>query len=216
MGQFTKKVVVITGAAGNLGEAVVRRYMEEGANLILVDRAKDRLSKMYPKLVKTKNHWLANQIDATNEDAIAKMMSTGIEKFGKIDILVNTVGGFSAGVPLHETPIKTLDFMFNLNAKSLFIACKAVIPYMIIQEGGKIINVAARPGVKGMKNTAAYSAAKSAVIRLTESMSAELRTSGINVNCILPGTIDTPNNREEMPKANFNRWVKPAICPATT
>jgi NAD(P)-dependent dehydrogenase (short-subunit alcohol dehydrogenase family) len=84
-----------------------------------------------------------------------------------------------------------------------------VIPHMLDQHSGKIVNISSRAGLEGKKNSAAYAAAKSAVIRLTESMSAELKASGINVNCILPGTIDTPQNRAEMPKADFDRWVTP-------
>ena len=110
---------------------------------------------------------------------------------------------------LHEVPIDTWDFLLNLNARSVFIACKKVIPYMIRQGSGKIVNVAARPGLEGQAGMAAYSASKSAVIRLTESMSAELKDQGINVNCIIPGTIDTPQNREAIPEADYSKWVTP-------
>jgi NAD(P)-dependent dehydrogenase (short-subunit alcohol dehydrogenase family) len=99
--------------------------------------------------------------------------------------------------------------MLTLNLQSVFTACKAVIPTMLDQKYGKIINIAARPGLKGIVNGSAYSAAKSGVIRLTESMAAELKFKGINVNCVLPGTIDTPQNRESMPDSDYTRWVKP-------
>jgi NAD(P)-dependent dehydrogenase (short-subunit alcohol dehydrogenase family) len=122
---------------------------------------------------------------------------------------VNTVGGFEAGQPLHETPLETWERMLDLNARSVFVACQAAIPALLEQGAGKIVNVSARAGLAGMANSAAYSAAKSAVIRLTESMSAELKNEGINVNCVVPGRIDTPRNRQEMPQSDFTRWVKP-------
>jgi NAD(P)-dependent dehydrogenase (short-subunit alcohol dehydrogenase family) len=97
--------------------------------------------------------------------------------------------------------------MIDLNARSVFVACQAVIPTMVDQRSGKIINVAARSGLAGAARSAAYSAAKAAVIRLTESMAAELKNDGINVNCVVPGTIDTPRNRADMPKGDPSRWV---------
>lgn len=95
------------------------------------------------------------------------------------------------------------------NARSVFIVSRAVSPHMLQQGYGKIVSVAARPGLKGRPDMAAYSVSKSAVIRLTESMAAELKTAGINVNCILPGTIDTPQNRAAMSEADYSRWVQP-------
>ncbi len=123
--------------------------------------------------------------------------------------MINTAGGFRAGSPVHETSLDTWEFMISLNAKTAFIASRAVVPQMILQRSGAIINIGARPGLKGVANAAAYGASKSAVIRLTESLSAELKRKGINVNCVLPGTIDTPENRNAMPDGKFERWVKP-------
>jgi NAD(P)-dependent dehydrogenase (short-subunit alcohol dehydrogenase family) len=99
--------------------------------------------------------------------------------------------------------------MMNLNARTAFIASRAVVPHLLRQGSGKIIHIAARPGLQGRAESAAYSASKSAVLRLTESLSAELRDSGINVNCVIPGTLDTPPNREAMPEADNSRWVAP-------
>jgi NAD(P)-dependent dehydrogenase (short-subunit alcohol dehydrogenase family) len=110
---------------------------------------------------------------------------------------------------LHETPIETWDFLLDLNARSVFIASRKVIPHLLNQGSGNIVNVAARPGLEGKAGMSAYSASKSAVIRLTESMAAELKDRGINVNCIIPGTIDTPQNRESMPNEDYSMWVAP-------
>jgi NAD(P)-dependent dehydrogenase (short-subunit alcohol dehydrogenase family) len=137
------------------------------------------------------------------------MVAETIQHFGRLDVLVNTVGGFRAGTPVHETPLETWDYLMTLNARTAFITSQAVIPQMLKQGSGAIIHVAARPGLAGKANMAAYSASKGALIRLAESMAAEYREAGIRVNCIIPGTIDTPQNRRDMPDADTSRWVKP-------
>ena len=209
MFDFENQVVMISGASGNLGSALARSFHEAGARLALVDRHIDLLEKAFPDLVNVPDCLLASCADLTDPNDVEMVEEQAIDRFGRIDALVHTVGGFRAGTPLHETPLATLDFMLNLNTKTVFITNQAVIPHMIRQMSGKIINLAARPGLQGRANMAAYSASKAAVIRLTESASAESKGYGINVNCILPGTIDTPQNREAMPGADFSHWVQP-------
>lgn len=209
MFDFSGKYVLITGATGNLGQAVARRFSEHGATLILVDRAEGQLAQKFQDLPASQGHLLIDAIDVTQQADVERMAARAIEQFGRIDVLVNTVGGYRAGTPLHETDLKTWEFMLDLNARSVFLVSKAVIPHMLANRSGAIISVAARPGLKGSPRAAAYSVAKSAVLRLTESMSAELKSEGINVNCIIPGTIDTPQNREEMPDSDHSRWPSP-------
>jgi NAD(P)-dependent dehydrogenase (short-subunit alcohol dehydrogenase family) len=209
MKDFSNKVVIVTGAAGNLGSAVARKYQNAGARLVLVDRGEDLLKKVFSDLNGSPDVLLLGTVDLTDPDSAEGMAAEIDNQFGRLDVLVNTVGGYRAGTPLHETPVQTLDFMFNLNARTVFLASKAVIPHMLANGYGKIVSIAARPGLAGRSEMAAYSAAKSAVIRLTESMAAELKHAGINVNCILPGTIDTPQNRQDMPDSDFSLWVQP-------
>ncbi len=211
MFDFSDRVVVVTGAAGNLGSAVAHAFGSAGANLTLVDRADGRLRRLFPEMTDAPSYLLANSVDLTDPDSVQSMVDETVKYFGRIDVLVNTAGGYRAGTPVHETPLETWDFMLNLNARSVFLTSRAVVPQMLRQEYGKIISVAARAGERGRANMAAYSASKSVVMRLTESMAAELREIGINVNCVLPGTIDTPDNRQAMPKADYSRWVKPEI-----
>jgi len=127
-----------------------------------------------------------------------------------VDVLVNTFGGYRGGKPVHEADLADWDFLFNINVRTTLLCCRAVIPQMLKQGTGKIINVASRDGLSGSAGYAAYSASKSAVLRLTESMAAELKVSNINVNCIMPGTIDTPQNRAAVPNGDFTKWVEPA------
>lgn len=209
MFDFSDRIVIVTGAAGNLGAAVARSFQASAATLILVDRAPDRLQRLFPDLVDSPDHLMATSVDLTDAEAVEAMAKRAVARFGRVDVLVNTAGGFRAGTLVHETPFETWDFMLNLNARTVFIASRAVIPHMLRQASGKIVNVAARAALKGGAKMAAYSVSKSAVVRLTESMAAELKKDGLNVNCVLPGTIDTPQNRRAMPNANYDRWVKP-------
>lgn len=209
MFDFTNQVVMISGAVGNLGQVVARSFQACGAKLALVDRGEDRLKETFPDLVNSADYLLVNCADLMDEGAVEESVVESLQHFSRIDVLVNTVGGFRAGSPLHETPIETWDFLHNLNARSVFIACKKVIPHMLKQGSGKIINLAARPGLEGQAGMAAYSASKAAVFRLTESMAKELKDQGINVNCIIPGTIDSSANRGANPDADFSTWVTP-------
>ncbi len=209
MFDFSDQVVLVTGPTGSLGRAVVHRFDRAGAHLALFDRQPDRLEKVLGDLGKSPSHLLVGSIDLINPDTVESAVRRVMDHYGRIDVLVNTVGGYRAGTPVHETSLETWDFMLNLNARTAFIICRAVVPFMIQSGSGAIVNIGARPGLKGVANASAYGASKSALIRLTESLSAELKFQGINVNCVLPGTIDTEQNRKSMPDANHDRWVKP-------
>ncbi len=209
MFDFSERVVIVTGAAGNLGNAVARAFKSAGAKLTLVDRAADRLPRVYPDLADSPDYFFANSVDLTNADAVQTMVDKTLERFSQVDVLVNIAGGYRAGTPVHETPVETWDFMLNLNARSVFLTGRAIIPHMLKQEYGRIVSVGARVALHSRANMAAYSVSKSAVVRLTESMAAELQGTGIHVNCILPGTIDSPANRQAMPNADYSRWTKP-------
>jgi NAD(P)-dependent dehydrogenase (short-subunit alcohol dehydrogenase family) len=209
MFDFSDRVVIVTGAAGNLGQAVARAFLAAGARLVLVDRRPDRLQRLFPELSSSPDHFMATSVDLTGEDAVKGVVDEALRRFGRIDVLANTAGGWRGGKPVHETPLDTLDFLLNLNARTVFISSSAVVPTMLEQGAGKIVNVAARAAMGAASKNGAYAASKSAVVRLTETMAAELKQEGINVNCVLPGTIDTPQNRQAMPKADHSRWVTP-------
>jgi NAD(P)-dependent dehydrogenase (short-subunit alcohol dehydrogenase family) len=206
---YSNRVIIVTGAAGNLGQAVARAFNNAGADIALVDRASGRLETIYADLAGTPHFFFAPPAELTDPGAVGAMVEAVYRHFGRIEILVNVAGGFRAGRPLHETPLSEWDLMLNQNARSVFITCQAVIPHMLRQGYGKIINVASRAALGGTAFQAAYSASKTAVVRLTESMAAELKDSGINVNCVMPGIIDTPPNRAAMPSADFSKWVTP-------
>ena len=206
---FTDRVVVITGAAGNLGMATAIAFAAAGARIAFVDRSPGRLPELFPTLAGSPDHFIAPPTDVTNADSVAASVVAIDQHFGRIDALINTAGGYRAGTPLHKTPLSDWDFMLNLNARSVFVMCQSVIPKMLVGGSGKIISTSSRAALGGGANHAAYSVSKTAVVRLTESMAAELKDAGINVNCVLPGMIDTPQNRTAMPSADFSKWVSP-------
>jgi NAD(P)-dependent dehydrogenase (short-subunit alcohol dehydrogenase family) len=184
----TARVVMITGAGGNLGRAVSKAFTELGSQVVAVDLPTNLLDQA--------------QVDAT--------VQRTIQQFKRIDVLCNIAGGFRMGTALHETSDKDWNFLLDLNARTVLHTARAVVPHMISAGGGKVVNIGAYAAQKGAAQMGAYIASKSAVIRLTETMSAELREKNINVNCVLPTIIDTPENRAAMPKADPRRWVAPA------
>ncbi|MEX0940969.1 MAG: SDR family NAD(P)-dependent oxidoreductase [Pseudomonadales bacterium] len=201
------KKIIVTGAAGTLGQAVAAWFGTQDARLALVDYSNELIDAAYPE---KRDRNLYVSCDLTDRTSTSDAMAGIIEKLGGIDILCNIAGGFAMGDAVHEISDETWDFLFNLNARSILNTAAAIVPTMLSAGHGKIVNVAARAGREGLALMGAYTASKSAVLRLTESMGAELRDRNINVNCVMPSLIDTPRNREDMPSADFNKWVSPA------
>ena len=207
MSEFNNKVVLVTGAAGALGQAVAKYFADQGARVAHLDYSDETLSNSFPNQVSSNCLYIA--ADLTNRDACGFAVARVEKELGPIDVLANIAGGFIMGDAVHETSDATWDFLFDLNTRSILNTSAAVIPSMIERGGGKVINIAAGAAHNGKANMGPYVASKSAVLRLTESMALELREKNINVNSILPGTIDTPRNRSDMPKADYSKWVEP-------
>lgn len=200
------RTVMITGAAGNLGRCVARSFLADGARLVLVDLRRESLEEVFG--VENEQHLFApaNLLDQAQVNGAVK---AALERFGRIDVLCNLAGGFRMGEAVHETADENWDFLFDINGRTLLHAVRAVVPHMIEMGGGKVVNVGAFSAQKGLAWMGAYTAAKGTVIRLTEAMAGELREKNINVNCVLPSIIDTPENRAAMPDADPSRWVAP-------
>jgi len=204
--EFANRTVVITGAAGNLGRAVAAAFAARGANLVLIDRSDELLRKAYPDDEPRRLFAAVDLLDAAQTQAA---IARAAERFGRIDVLANLAGGFRMGEAVHETTDATWNFLLDINVRTLLNTVRAVVPQMLAAGGGKIVNVGAASALKGAALMGAYVAAKSAVIRLTETMALELREKNVNVNCVLPTIIDTPENRVAMPDADPARWVAP-------
>lgn len=209
MPELTGKVAIVTGAAGNLGQAVCQALAAQGASIALLGHHAAGLEAARAGLAGGES--AAFTVDLIDPQGVRQAIADVMTRFGRVDILVNVAGGFTMGPPLHETPDADWDQMLDLNARTVFNACRAVIPHLLAAAGGGgIVNVAARAALKGQGHMAPYCAAKAVVIRLTESLAEELRDAGIRVNCVLPGTLDTPQNRAAMPDADPSRWVTTA------
>ena len=193
MSDFAHQKVLVTGAAGVLGRAVAQAFHAGGATVVGVDIAPD--DAPWRTIV-------ADLIDPAGAEA-------ALAQAGDIDILANIAGGFAMGEGVADTSDDTWDFMMNLNARTVLNVCRAALPGMVARRRGKIVNIGARGALRGSALMGAYIASKSVVMRLTETLSDEVKGKGVNVNCILPSIIDTPRNRTDMPKAKFEHWVPP-------
>jgi len=196
------RTVMLTGAAGNLGRAVTAAFARAGDNLVLLDVKRGNLQDG--------DRQLFIAADLLDPASVQTALDKALQRFRRVDVLCNIAGGFRMGSPVHETSDKDWSFLMDLNARTVLNIARAVVPIMLQAGGGKIVNIGAFAAQKGAAQMGAYVASKSAVIRLTETMAAELREKNINVNCVLPTIIDTPENRAAMPDADPKRWVAPA------
>jgi NAD(P)-dependent dehydrogenase (short-subunit alcohol dehydrogenase family) len=205
---FAGKVIIVTGAAGNVGSALAKLLASRGARVAAVDTVKDRLDTVVTTL-EGGDHLALSEHDLTDfaasEALIARVQST----CGRLDGVGTTVGGF-AMAKIADAELDHWDAMFNLNVKTTWNIYRAAVPAMRRVGGGALVGIGSAAGLRGSGQMAAYSATKSAVMRLTESLADELRSDHIRVNAVLPTTIDTPQNREAMPKADMSRWVRPS------
>lgn len=201
-------VVMVTGAAGNLGQAVVADLAQRGASLACIERDPAKLDAFVASLPTDAVVLKLPGVDLGDFDACRKAAQEAEGRFGRIDALVNTVGGFKMG-PIGEDGLAQWDAMLSINARTAYAISAAVLPGMQAAKHGRIVHIAAAPGLKAGARQAAYAASKAAVIRLTEALAAENHAHRITANCILPGTIDTPQNRAAMPDANRDNWVTP-------
>lgn len=188
--------IVITGAAGTLGQATARIAKEKGAHTIGLDLVD------VDSLPHIDSYY---QVDLLNRASTAAC----IDGIGKFDALMNIAGGFAMGLDVSEPSDEQWDWMFQINVQTLRNVMISAVPILKAQGRGKIVNVGALGALSGAGAMSAYCCAKSSVMRLTESLSEELKKDGINVNAVLPSIIDTPPNREAMPDADFNEWVAP-------
>jgi len=198
--------VVVTGAAGALGQAVARCFQVQGARLTLMDHDLRRLQEAFAGWADKPPHLLL-VADVTSEDDLSAAASRVAQEAGEVDVLVHVAGGFEMGEPVHGLSRACWDRMMNLNAWSFVALTKAFVPAMQQRGQGKVVAVSARSAQSGLASMAAYCASKSALQRLVEALSQEVRAHGINVNSVAPTIMDTPANRAAMPDADRSAWV---------
>lgn len=200
------QVVVVTGAFGALGRAVARAFAARGARLALLDVAPQPPAAVREQL--GTEPLLFGGVDLSDMEATRRVMSVVAMHFGGIDVLVNVAGGFR-WVTLEGGDVEAWDDLYTMNLRTAVVCCKAAVPSLLTRGRGRIVNIGAGAALKAGAGMGAYTASKAGVQRLTESLSEELKDRGVTVNAILPGTIDTPRNRADMPDADFTRWVPP-------
>ena len=209
MSELKDRVIVVTGASGNLGAATAKLLLQQGARLVLVDQSVEKVAVALGGAVPDGSVVLA--LNLTDEDHTRSgLAATVIKMGGHLDGLVSTVGGYVGGSPVDDTRWETFEKMFVLNVKTAFTAARAALPHFPPERGGAIVNVASLAALQGNAGESAYAGAKAALLRLTESLASESKARGVRVNAVLPGTIDTPQNRAWMSA----EMAKVAIDPA--
>ncbi|MDM0052030.1 SDR family NAD(P)-dependent oxidoreductase [Variovorax sp. J22R115] len=205
--------VVVTGAAGALGRAVVQHFLDQGARVALIDHRMDHLSSAFPGLENSQH--LLLEADVTSVPAMVGAAQRILNAFRQVDALVHIAGGFEMGEPVHALSREAWDRMMTLNAWSFVAVSQALVPSMIERKAGSVIAVTAKTASRGAAAMSAYIASKSALQRLVEASATELAPHGINVNSVAPSVLDTPANRQAMPDANPAEWVSTGVAAQT-
>lgn len=208
MTEFAERVAVVSGAAGALGGALVWRLLALEARVAAFDRDAGRLRHELAG-AQAGDRLSFHEADLADEAAVERAVAEVLARHGRIDHLFNVAGAFAADGPVETTSGETWCRMWDANFRSTLHLCRAAVPEMKRRGSGTVVNVGSRASLAGDAEVAAYSVAKTAVLRLTESLAAEGKRHGVRVNCVLPGTIDTPANRRAMPGADVSAWVDP-------
>lgn len=206
---ITDKIILITGATGGLGTPVTAVLHAAGARVVVSYSSSESLTKLEKKLMVKPGSLPAIQADVSRLESVQALVEETLRREGRIDALVNLVGGFAGGVPVVDTSESDWEKMQDLNLTAAFRLCKAVLPEMCSRNFGRIVMVAAQGGLRGTAGLSAYAASKAGLINLIQTVAAECREYGVSANVLVPGIIDTPANRAAMPEAETSGWIKP-------
>ncbi len=212
MGTLDGRVALITGGTGALGRVVSAAFLAAGARVIVTYLIEAELPGFDAAVPKDRRE--TAKVELTSRADVEALVARIVATHGRVDVLLNLAGGFAPGTVV-ETDDHELDRLFAMNLKTAFVCTRAVLPVMIRQKHGRIVNVTARPALTGGGGVTAYAITKAAVAALTRAAADEVREHGVTVNAIAPSTIDTPANRAAMPQVDPSRWVKPEEIAAT-
>jgi NAD(P)-dependent dehydrogenase (short-subunit alcohol dehydrogenase family) len=201
-----ERSAIVTGGTGGLGAAVVERLRDDGWRLVVPWIVESELER-----VGEREGVELIRADLSDPDAVASVVATaaGSEE-APLRGVVNLVGGFAVGGRVHETPVEDFEKQFRLNLRPTYLMISASVPHLLAAGGGSIVCAGSRAALQPFPGAAGYISSKAAVTTLAQAVAAEYKNDGIRCNAILPSVIDTPVNRASMPKADFDRWVKPA------
>jgi len=201
-------VTLVAGGTGGLGHAVSLAFLAEGAGVIVTYRKQEEFAALRSAAGAHSSSLTGQLVDATDEAAVRELVGRVIAEHGRLDVLVNTVGGYAGSVKLWELDTRVFDQMLALNLRSGYALSRAVLPVMLKQGRGAIVNVAAKAAFDHAAGASAYAASKAAALAMMDSLSADVKGTGVRVNTILPSIMDTEANREAMPNADFANWPK--------
>lgn len=206
MGRFEGRVVVVTGAGGNVARGILALFASEGAHLALIDRSEISPERLRDVLGDAR--YITLTADLSRVDDVEDVANRIIGELGGLDVLIHTAGGFGMGDPVHALNLDVFHQMMTINALVTYVTCGVFARHMVDRgQGGSIVTILAKAGLSGGKNMAAYSASKAAAERIVQSMAQELREHNVRINGIMPSIVDTPANRKDMPNADFSKWV---------
>lgn len=209
-GRFSNKLVLVAGGTGGLGCAVSLAFLQEGAIVAVTFRRQEEFDRFKESAGAHASLLTGHNVDVTSDAAVEKMVEVILASQQRLDVLVNTVGGYKAGMKFWEQDEKVLDQMLDMNLRSGYALSRVVVPAMRMQGRGAIVNIAARAALDPPAGAAAYAASKAAAIAMMNSLAVDLKGTGVRVNSVLPSIIDTEPNRRAMPDADFSKWAKPA------
>lgn len=206
---FEGKVVLVAGGTGGLGRAVSLAFVAEGAKTVVTYRNDAEFAALQKDAGAAASMLEGHRIDVTDEAAVGQLVNQVVGRFGRLDAMVNTVGGYAGGIKLWDLETKTLDQMLALNLRAGYTLSRAAVAPMLKQKFGAIVNVAAKAALDHGGGAAAYAASKAAAVAMMDSLAADVKGTGVRINSILPSIIDTEANRRAMPGSDFSTWPKP-------
>lgn len=206
---FSGKAVLVAGGTGGLGRSVSLAFLEHGAQVAVTWRHEAEFASLVSAAADRSSRLAGFNTDVTDPRASAALVEQILARFSRLDVLVNTVGGYAGGIPLWQLEPEVLERMIGLNLLATYALAKAAAPAMIARKSGAIVNVAAKAAWDHAAGASAYAASKAASLALIDSLAADLMGTGVRVNSILPSIIDTAANRSAMPSADFSKWPKP-------
>lgn len=205
---FSEKVVLVAGGTGGLGRAVSLAFLEQGAQVTVTFRHEGEFQTLKDAAADRATRLSGFNVNVTDPEQTAELVKKIVAQWNRLDVLVNTVGGYAGGTPLWELAPEVFARMIDLNLRATYSLAKSAVPPMLARKTGAIVNVASKAAWDHAAGASAYTSTKAAAVALVDSLAADLIGTGVRANSILPSIIDTEANRKAMPNADFSKWPK--------